>query len=517
MLLIRMRPSRLSAVLTAAYSALCAGQTTAHYNVTGTVVNFATGEPVRRALVGVGALLVFTGADGRFQAENVPTGQTMVSAQKPGFFDCSAMGCGANSSQATKTITVGSGGNDVLLKLVPESKIEGRIVDEDGEPVSNIQVTAMAEHMVNGLKQYRADGSANTNEDGHYRIERLMPGSYLIRTMARPAFLYQIPGFGELPPQMYPQRFYPNTLDKSAAQAVDLNAGQVADADFTLTPVSAFRISGSIAPSVPGISVNAEDADGEETNVQMRFDPRSGNFSLPFVPAGTWALNFEYDAGGHPYYATETVTVGSSDVKGLRILLQPLASVPVNLVNGSTEVQGIQVQLTPRGKSGSGRRFGTNSVPSGIPGVPPGSYRALVSGLNNQCLDSLTSGNVDLTREDLTVAPGSQPQPINVTLRDDCAALQVAVRSENQAVKPTVILIPASRAMEPISMQLDPAGSYTFVNLSPGEYQVFAFSSINGLEYANPGAMREFSGQQMTLTPNQRASVTLDVIAREDK
>lgn len=499
------------AIVFAFFSVLGAAQTAARYMVTGTVLNSATDEPIRRVLVSVGASLVFTGADGRFQVESVPQGQIMIAARKPGYFECAYVGCGPNGSPATVTINVQSGVNDVLLKLLPESKIEGRVVDEDGEPIGGVQVQIQGEHIFNGQKQFRNDGSAVTDDNGTYWAENLFPGTYIVRTMARPAFWSD--AGTESNAQVYPQRFFPNALDATSAQPLDLKAGQTAIADFTLTPASGFRITGTIAPGVPSLFVNVQDSDGTQINAPLQFDPKSAKFSLSFVPAGVWRLEFTYnEAEGHNLFATQTVTVDSHDVKGLRIGLQPLPSVFVNVVNGSAQI--LLQSTDQRWTSGSFGDMGVTADGSHASPVSPGNYRVLGNASGNRCIASLTFGNIDLTREDLMVAPGSQPQPINVTLREDCASLRVAVHSPNQNAKATIVLIAASHAMGPLTAQLDPTGSYVFTDLSPGEYQVYAFSSIDGLEYANPEAMREFSEPQITLAPNQRADITLDVIAR---
>lgn len=508
---------RLTAVLLATYSALCFGQNTARYAVTGTVVNFATGEPIRRALVAVGGALVFTGADGRFQAENVPEGQAMVAAQKPGYFDCANIECAGITARAQTIISVHSGTNDVLLKLVPEATIQGRIVDEDGEPIGNVQVMAMSEQISNGRKQVRPQGGANTDEAGIYRMEKLMPGSYTIATAPRPAFFFLANIADNLQPQMYPRQFYPNGSDSAAAQVIDLKPGQVADADFKLAPVPSFHITGSIAPATGGISVTAEDSQGQEMPLQFQFRSSPGKFIMPFIPAGTWTLHFGEQTREVQYYADATITISSKNIDNLQIALQPLASVPVNIENGLSENgANAQVQLVSRDTNGANYGGNPEVSPYIIGNVRPGRYGILVSA-GNQCVDSASSGNVDLLREDLVIAPGSQPQPINLTLRSDCASLEASARSENQAAKSTILLLPSSHAMAPVTIPAEPGTTATFNNLSAGEYQVYAFTNIQGLEYANPEVMRQFSGKEVTLAPNQHANITLDIIARGDK
>ncbi|HLY66775.1 MAG TPA: carboxypeptidase-like regulatory domain-containing protein, partial [Chloroflexota bacterium] len=58
------------------------------YVVSGTVVNAVTGEAISRALVratGQSSGSAFSDSEGRFQFEDLPAGQIMLIAQKPGY------------------------------------------------------------------------------------------------------------------------------------------------------------------------------------------------------------------------------------------------------------------------------------------------------------------------------------------------------------------------------------------------------------------------------------------------
>ncbi|MBV9158800.1 MAG: carboxypeptidase regulatory-like domain-containing protein, partial [Acidobacteriaceae bacterium] len=190
----------------------------ARRTITGTVVNSVTGEPIRRALVqlaGPRQSFAFTGADGRFQIENFPEGDVYLSAQKPGFFDASQAGHGP--------LILKSGTNDALIKLNPQASIQGRIVDNDGEPIEAIQVELIGQQIVNGRKEWQPRETVQTRENGSYRIDNLMPGIYVVHTVVRPEFGSQ---FGQesdqLQQQAYPERFYPSSPDFASAQPMDL-------------------------------------------------------------------------------------------------------------------------------------------------------------------------------------------------------------------------------------------------------------------------------------------------------
>ncbi|MBV9762444.1 MAG: carboxypeptidase regulatory-like domain-containing protein [Acidobacteriaceae bacterium] len=498
-------------------------QSGARYEATGTVVNLATGEPIKRALVMAGEESVFTGGDGHFKIENLPEGWVMLAAQKPGYFECATRYCeGGGLGHAN--LMVHSNLTDVVLKLAPESFIEGRITDENGDPVSNLQVSARCEVMSEGTRQFAQSGGATTDENGNYRIEGLWGGKYTVETMARPEFEFGSPGLGGAPFEMYPRLFYPNTPDAGAAQLLDLKPGQTARADFAMKTAPGIKIAGTVGPHFPWVSMVIEDESGEETSMNSQFNPQTGRFLLT-VPAGTWTIHFGTNTSeGKAFTASVTVTAGSQNIDNLNVALEPVASVPLKVVGdtGGEEQPPVNVSLVARGKSrrggffGGGRfgKFSQNGLE--IADVSPGKYSVRVSA-PNRCIDSVTSGSLDLTQNDLEILSGSQTAPISVVLRSDCASLEATLPAESRTRLTYVVLVPASRAAGPQFVELSGGTNTMFSSLSPGEYQVYAFTSIDGLEYANPEAMREYSGQQVTLAANQKASVALKVITRGEE
>jgi Carboxypeptidase regulatory-like domain len=504
------RPGRLSLfVLTAS---ILAAQIVARYTVQGTVVNSATNEPIRRALVAVGGSMVFTGADGRFQVADMPEGPAMIAAQKPGFFD---------TASAKATVTVRSGMSDVVIKLVPEARIQGQIVDEDGEPLAGVQVQVSAERIIDGRKQWRGEGGATSDARGHYAIEGLAAGSFRIQALSMPDDWVSAGTAGPAPMQVYPSRYYPNARDIAAAQPVDVRAGASVQADFKFRPVPAFHIAGSIPAAPVGMEITGEDAMGEQVALHAEFDEKTSKFIISYIPAGIWPLVFETEDVEHrAYYAKEIVTVTSQDVDGLRVMLQPLPTIPVKATNAAGEsvnLGGFDLQPVT---GNSQERYPMLFAPGGVPAVlnvPPGAYRAIASGTGDQCVDSITSGNVDLIRERLTVALGSQPQPISVSLANNCATLEVAIRSTIVGEKAAILVVPANLNSGVFVGGAVGSAPAKFGGLSPGDYTVYAFSEIEGLEYRNPDVMRAFRGQPITLPAHQHTAVTVDINDREDQ
>ncbi|HSM84806.1 MAG TPA: hypothetical protein VLT16_01585, partial [Candidatus Limnocylindrales bacterium] len=55
--------------------------------------------------------------------------------------------------------------------------------------------------------------------------------------------------------------------------------------------------------------------------------------------------------------------------------------------------------------------------------------------------------------------------------------------------------------------------------LAPGEYKVFAFDSIDGLDYTNPEAIAPYasSAAHVTVSANGNTSVTVDLVHTGDE
>ncbi len=488
-----------------------------HYRVSGMVVNSLTGEPLRRALIqahGQEQHSTLSGPDGHFQLDSVPEGQVFISTQKPGYFE-----------RHGTYLAVGPTTPDVLLKLIPEAKIEGRVTDRDGEPIEGLQVQCVAEGIVSGRKRWQQRGGTSTNESGSYRFDNLAPGRYVIRTTPQAVFpLYaNFISDSQYTPMVYPAQYFPGAPDYSSAQPLELKPGQEAEADFSIVPVRALRISGTVLNPWTNLAAICEDSNGEQVTATA-VDPRSGRFIMRQIPAGSYTIIFRSsDAQGSAYYAEQAVDVSTANVDDLRVVLQPLASIPITVAGTSDSAARpqLQVHLIAKQKRQGGGEIYASQKPESTEGslvlqsVPPGEYTVSAQIFGQQCIGSITSGSLDLLQNDLTVQQGSTPQPIEVTLREDCAALSGTVDPDaTEAPGRMAILVPELESSEPKLAPVQPGGAFSFVGIAPGEYRAYAFSDIDNLEYANPEMMRDFAGQGVTLSSNQKAQINLKLNAR---
>jgi hypothetical protein len=121
-------------------------------------------------------------------------------------------------------------------------------------------------------------------------------------------------------------------------------------------------------------------------------------------------------------------------------------------------------------------------------------------------------GSLDLLRDDLVLAPGSAPPPIEVTLRNDVAQLTVGLKQES---RPAAILVYSSEYPRRSVLMPFSRGSATvsFPSLPPGPYQVLALANVGDLEYRNPVAMEKYLAHaaSLTLQPHDHSTVSVDI------
>ncbi len=497
------------------------------YALSGSVVNSVTGDPIRRALVRVADRMQLTDSQGRFAIRDLPAGRYSISAQKPGFF----FGPRLDSATELNMLALNRDRAGIVVKLVPEGIIFGRITDENGDPVEGAFVRVRDWRIVDGRRRQEFVGGQSTDEDGRFRLFGLMPGTYYVVASAaaeRAAF-----SPGSFPrEQGYAATYFPGVTQFTAATPIKLAAGQKAQADFALSPHPTFQITGTISGYSGGNlnSVQLTDPAGGESALPVRFDPAAGTFVAKQVPPGSYRLEaVAADRQGRTLFGEATLNV-ADNMTGIVVTVAAGISVPVIV---QTEFGGsppgdkrtpVAVHLLPAGISGQNFfRPEVWSRPEGdkgsgglvVPEVRPGKYYAEFNPNGDWYVQSAASGSTDLFAEPLMVSSGVAP--IQILLRDDGATLTGEVRSQGVAAPAAVL---AAMQDEPLRIpwvaRSNSQGEFHLDNLPPGEYVVLAFDNLADLEYANRNALREYfsKGTHVTLGSKDAKTVNVELIRR---
>jgi hypothetical protein len=506
------------------------------YTVSGTVVNSVTGEPIRRALVSLfynQQLTAMTDSDGRFAFEGLPRMSATLTAQKPEFFSEQELSAGRSRP---RQITVGSN-TATTIKLVPEAIISGRLIDADGLPIPRLLVRAITQKVMQGRKEWQQGMLGRTDADGYYRIINLMPGSYFVvagpgRTQAFVAGAEDTADLG------YASVTYPGSSPLRVA------AGQQVEVNFTIRPEPFYSVTGSVSGTSPGNHYTVQ-LISRTPGMRMPMgganpDPQSGTFTLPRVARGDYILQargFWVDRQNPNPLTNQTLGAVPISVRGnvmgVSVPLEPMLSIPINLRSERTrEAQGmvrgrnfpnVQIRLSPVDQE-SPPAFSGPEDPKD-PGSPlmlrnavPGKYRVeVIPTFGDTYVASARYGMTDLLNGELTLTSGANQGAIDVVVRDDAARLTVKVQSEEPLPGISVLVVPDRG--EP-KLQETVAGpkevGMQMQGLRPGSYTVLAFEDLGNLEYMNRDALEPYlsRGAKVTLTPNQEATVTPELIKR---
>jgi hypothetical protein len=514
------------------------------YRLEGTVINDHTGGPVPHALVevfGSSKIAMLTDAEGRFTIENLPQGSLTVSARKPGFYAPS----GTETMQSFTSVTVGPNINKCELRLVPEAGFTGEITDSDGEPLEGASVQVLAAKVIEGRRQITPVGrNVTADEGGNFHLAGLPAGRYYLAV--RPvAGRQRILGEQSktattaLPMIIY----FPASPDLSGATPIDLLPGQREHVTFTLKRAPAYKLAGVItgisAYQSVGPPIIVDDSGQALTNIN-RWDNQTGTFEFPPIPAGRYILQaYGVAADHHPSLHRETITL-DHNVTDLNVVMQSGVSIaivirnelgphsqPSHCVGAFGTAQGdsvdcskipAMVNLMPI-ESGPAQ---VSSQPTSatdpslvLNGVMPGKYIVRVTLMMAGHVHSLRSAGVDLLRDPLIVPSGGQVPPIEVVLRDDGGQVKIRVRSDNIPKNGRVLLFPEfAPNLPPINLDIGLTGEREYGDLPPGDYKVFAFNSIDGLEYGNPEVMAKYGSKAATVTivSNGSTTATVDLI-----
>ena len=159
-----------------------------------------------------------------------------------------------------KPVVVANGADvrNVDIALPSSLAIEGRVVDETGEPLSRVAIFAGRYLPGSDISQRVGGVPIQTDDLGHYRLYGLEPGTYVVAADGRSSVAFfeasfNVPVFSAAVVQRdldpFAMTFYPSTLDESRAQRVRLAGQDLTGIDIVLLRSRPLRLSGMVLDS----------------------------------------------------------------------------------------------------------------------------------------------------------------------------------------------------------------------------------------------------------------------------
>jgi hypothetical protein len=564
------------------------GQAEAHYSYAGTVINTATGEAVKRAQIQIRrfsrfdpnqpggnpagpeqvaplSVAAFSDAAGMFRFEGLPAGSYFVNVTKPGFtfernFDKHASGM----------LTLNSSVEGASLRLSPLGVIQGKVTGDDGLPLRHVNIVALTVQIIDGLRHVSASRNVSTDDRGLYRLWNLSPGKYYLKASGRSGGT--ITYAGDRPPisseyESFTPVYFGGASSLMSATPILIKAGSDEQADITLTMSPSFRIRGRLLNLAQGEPVRFELLNGDEEVGASRVSVNqySGAFQIHDVVHGSYILRATQ---GKTARGEVPVGVGAADLDGVALTLAPAVNVKVvtlvaNKYEDVLRAQGLEAEdsggdlqgaadlsMPPHGRlqapappcAPSLQPVGTQSRQSEITPtqanatngedgaitfkeVLPGTYRLSFNCYAGYVASVQWAGNDLLTDLLLTLQPGIDPAPVEVTARFGGGALSGDLKLGDSAnvEQAGILLVPQfTSATGPVTATATkPAPStseppvFEFANLAPGHYLAYAFANLSEVEFRNPEYLRSLTGgTSVEIADGKQANITLTDLVR---
>jgi hypothetical protein len=309
--------------------------------------------------------------------------------------------------------------------------------------------------------------------------------------------------------------------------------------------------------TVPNFTVRT--AGGVEINPALQMSRQTGMFQM-LLPSGSFevraiayelALPIQLGEQRVPnrvlrqFMAQQSVTVAEGPVRGLRMTLEPMAAVPLEVA--------LEKTAKPQASDANPLQFnlsllsvGAEAAPMGYPAesmdpahpaqglqtgdplvirnLPPGQYVLQGGGQQPWYIASAVCGGTDLTRDPLTIAGSAAGCSMHIVLRDDAASLQVQVSSavpnasEERPAPAYVYMVPLNNLTRDVQTLLTGTdGKVSLDGVAPGLYLLLATPLVADLAFRDAESLRRYEteGKRIDLSPGEKTEIRLDVIHGE--
>lgn len=545
--------------------------------IRGRVYALDTGQPIRRAQVRISSgdimpKAALTDVDGRFEFRDLPAGRFTLHASKSGYV----------TVQFGQTRPYESGRPIELMdKQVLEngdiamprgSVIAGRIVDEFGDPVPDVTVTAHRQSWSNGRRRLvPAPGRiAQTNDLGQFRIYGLPPGDYYVSATIRSTPFetlaiemttatrsFAAGPSGSTPTSGYAPTFYPGTPNPAEAQKITLIAGQENHgADFSLVPVRLAKVSGIVIGSdgkpAAGAAVNVTPRDRSTTPFFGLAHARTnhdGAFTLNGIAPGDYLLQANAlqvtttsdgvnrmvlavrggPGGPDGETASLPITVAGEDVPNLVLVTAKggTATGRVTFEDGAQpgNLASIRIVASPvdfdgpmgmGGGPGAVKPDGTFQL-TGLAGARLIRAAGLPAGWT---LKAVRLNGQDITDTGADFSPGESVTGLEVVLTNRRTSVTgAAVGSDGSPLKDYTVVIFADdpelwrmpRSRWVTGVRPDQDGRFKVEDLPPGSYHAVAVEYIPQGEWGDPDLLERLKDKGRRFTLAEGGTETLEL------
>lgn len=148
--------------------------------LTVTVLDSLTKQPVAKALITV-QNKNFGKVPQHGESDDSGTWSTAALDAGEYYLDVHAIAKGYRNDEANVVSIEAGQSHTRTILLTPDGIIEGTITDQDGVPLKDIRVEALANANVDGTRTFKAELIVFTDDRGRYQMKTVPPGNYVVR------------------------------------------------------------------------------------------------------------------------------------------------------------------------------------------------------------------------------------------------------------------------------------------------------------------------------------------------
>lgn len=511
--------------------------------IRGRVVAADSGQPIRKAIIRVVSpdtrttRTSSTDPDGRYEIKDLPAGRYAVTATKGTYVNLSYGQRRPNEPGKPLQLTDNQTLDKIDFSLARGGVIAGRVLDEFGEPVADVQVVPMRNQFTSTGRRPTPSGRlASTNDIGEFRIYGLSPGQYYVSATLR-SQSFGLDAAAE-DRSGYAPTYYPGTPNFSDAQAITVAAAETrSDIVLMLVPTRTAQISGSVVDA-QGQPVKQGAVQAMQESGMMMLGMSAGpirpdgSFTVSGVAPGEYTLRAMVGRpadGMPPEVATARVTVNGADIAGVR--LAPVA--PVTLSGRIVAAASAATTLRPD----AFRFVAVPRTPAPMMG-PPARPAAVQADLTFQfqaspgdvilrgaalqqgwMIKEIRLNGRDVT-EGITVRPGRDVSGLEVEVTDRIPEISGVVTTANGELVHDYVAIffPQDQELWKIPgegrtrmVTPDQDGRFKVRSLRPGMYYAAAVDSVETGQWMDPDYLATIQSRAVRLSLGDGETKSVDL------
>jgi 5-hydroxyisourate hydrolase-like protein (transthyretin family) len=373
--------------------------------------------------------------------------------------------------------------------------------------------------------------TTTTNDRGRFRLSGLNAGRYFLSAGTEKPLAgraVESPAAGD-----YAVQFYPGVDTLEQAIPIDVTSGGELNVNLKIFRQRGVAVRGIIVDSQTGkppdsvqwqLIAHPENGNKDSYVPTANYDARTGEFELINVWLGVYVLEaetFVKDSAVSPIARTRIV-VQDSGIENLRLYqIRPLEVTGRVRVDGGPEAPVLSgvVEVLPIDPQSSGRSTPPAKVAADgtfrITGLVPGDYLlrlqdrpAVRSYIRNITYDASDILNFPWHFSDAGVGT------LDIVRGAGAARLTgIATNSRSEPAAARIVLLPEARFRSDLykSAVTDRTGRFTFTDIEPGEYRLFAFEVLEtGAEF-DPEFMKAYEPQGRGIHVVESGTNSMDI------